>query len=153
MRSRSRDAPLACFGRCCLVPRFTEVNVPVAKRYSTLWTDDLDGSVAATTLEFSLDGVAYAIDLSEANALRMRSCFEPYIRAASKASRSLGRTVSLLEQPSFERPQTHARQAREWLRLNGHEVGSRGRLPQELLQRYESARDGALGMSVQTRLG
>lgn len=125
----------------------------MAKRYSTLWTDDLDGSVAATTLEFSFDGVAYAIDLSEANALRMRSCFEPYIRAASKASRSGERTISLVEQPPFERPQTHARRAREWLRLNGHEVGSRGRLPQELLQRYESARDGVQQMSVQARLG
>lgn len=27
--------------------------------------------------------------------------------------------------------------------MNGHEVGSRGRLPQELLQRYESARGGS----------
>lgn len=71
-----------------------EVNVPVVKRYSTAWTDDLDGSVAATTLEFAFDGVRYAIDLSEANAVRMRSSFEPYIRAASKARRLGKRTNS-----------------------------------------------------------
>lgn len=103
----------------------------MAKWYSTTWTDDLDGSDAATTLEFSFEGVAYAIDLSEANAVLMRRCFEPYIRAASRASRLSER---------LEKSQTRHQRAREWLRTNGHEVGSRGRLPRELLQRYESAR-------------
>jgi nucleoid-associated protein Lsr2 len=109
----------------------SEVNLPLAKRYSTTWTDDLDGSDAATTLEFSLDGVAYTIDLSEANAVLMRRCFEPYVGAASGASRRSER---------FEKSQTRHQRAREWLRTNGHEVGSRGRLPRELLQRYELAR-------------
>lgn len=120
-----------------------EVNVSVAKRYSTAWTDDLDGSVAATTLEFSFDGIRYAIDLSEANAVRMRNCFEPYIRAASKATRGSDRTDRTVEQSSSGKAQSHHRRAREWLRMNGHEVGSRGRLPQELLQRYESACGGS----------
>ncbi|SEB26065.1 MULTISPECIES: Lsr2 family protein [unclassified Mycobacterium] len=115
----------------------------MAKQYSTAWTDDLDGSVAATTLEFSFDGVRYAIDLSEANAVRMRNCFEPYIRAASRASRGSDRTNWPVEQASSGKERSHHRQAREWLRMNGHEVGSRGRLPQELLQRYEAARGGS----------
>jgi len=121
---------------------FTGVNVPVAKRYSTTWTDDLDGSAAAETVEFSIDGVTYAIDLSDANALRMRSTFEPYIRVASKASRRRVRTNWPLEQPSIEEPPTSQQRAREWLRMNGHEVGSRGRLSRDLLQRYESAHAG-----------
>lgn len=118
------------------------MNVPVAKRYSTIWTDDLDGSAAAETIEFSIDGVTYAIDLSDANALRMRSAFEPYIRAARSASRRRIRTNWPLEQQLFEEPSTSHQRAREWLRVNGHEVGSRGRLSKDLLQRYESAHAG-----------
>ncbi|MCX8562779.1 Lsr2 family protein [Mycolicibacterium mucogenicum] len=119
------------------------MNGSVAKRYSTAWTDDLDGSAAATTLEFSFDGIRYAIDLSEANAVRMRSCLEPYIRAASKASRGNDRTNWPVEQSSSGKAQSHHQRAREWLRTNGHVVGSRGRLSRELLQHYESARGGA----------
>lgn len=104
----------------------------------------MDGSDAATTLEFSLDGVAYAIDLSEDNAERLRTCLEPYIGAARKIGRRRVRTNWLLEQPQFEQPpferqQSHHQRAREWLRMNGHKVGDRGRLPQELLQTYELA--------------
>ena len=116
-----------------------EVDVPVAKQYSTAWTDDLDGSFAATTLEFSFDGVTYAIDLSEANAVRMRDCLEPYIQAASKAIRRPARTTRPVQQSPAGEAQSPHQRTREWLRMNGHEVGSRGRLPQELLQRYESA--------------
>ncbi len=115
----------------------------MVKLYSTAWTDDLDGSLAATTLEFSFDGVTYAIDLSEANAVRMRDCLEPYIRAASKASRRSERKTWPVEQPPADKAQSPHQRAREWLRMNGHEVGSRGRLPQELLQRYELAQGGA----------
>lgn len=119
-----------------------EVDVPVAKLYSTAWTDDLDGSLAATTVEFSFDGITYAIDLSEANAARMRECLEPYIRSASKASRRSERKTWPGEHSPAGKAQSPHRQAREWLRMNGHEVGSRGRLPQELLQRFESAQGG-----------
>ena len=34
--------------------------------------DDLDGSEAAESVEFALDGVAYEIDLSEDNAEKLR---------------------------------------------------------------------------------
>lgn len=115
----------------------------MVKLYSTAWTDDLDGSLAATTLEFSFDGITYAIDLSEANAMRMRDCLEPYMRAASKASRRSERKTWPVEQSPADKAQSPHQRAREWLRMNGHEVGSRGRLPQELLQRYELAQGGA----------
>jgi hypothetical protein len=80
--------------------------------------------------------------------MRMRSCFEPYIRAASKASRRRDRTSLPVEKSSSGRAQSHHQRAREWLRTNGHEVGSRGRLSQELLQRYESAREGGRPCSM-----
>ncbi|MUL77062.1 Lsr2 family protein [Mycobacterium sp. CBMA226] len=114
----------------------------MAKRYSTTWTDDLDGSPAAETIEFSIDGVTYAIDLSDANALRMRGTFEPYIRVARKASRRRVRTNWRLEQPSFEEPPISHQRVRAWLRMNGHDVGSRGRLSKDLLRRYEVAHAG-----------
>ncbi|WP_081633566.1 histone-like nucleoid-structuring protein Lsr2 [Mycobacterium sp. 360MFTsu5.1] len=121
-----------------------EVNVPVAKLYSTVWTDDLDGSLATTTLELTLDGITYAIDLSEENAVRMRSVLEPYIRAASRAGRRGRRTNWPVDQVPAGNAQSPHQRAREWLRMNGHEVGSRGRLSRELLQRYESSQGACL---------
>jgi len=48
--------------------------------------DDLDGSGAARTIAFTIDGERFEIDLSEGNAKALRAIFAPYI----KAGRSVG---------------------------------------------------------------
>jgi hypothetical protein len=55
---------------------------PVAKQ--TQWTlvDDLDGSPAATTVEFGLDGQSYAIDLSAENVAKLRAALAEFVAAA-----------------------------------------------------------------------
>ena len=40
----------------------------MARKVITVLTDDLDGGKADRTVEFSLDGVAYTIDVSDENA-------------------------------------------------------------------------------------
>ena len=68
----------------------------MAKTVIVKLTDDLDGGEADETVLFSLDDTAYEIDLSTANAARLRSALAPYIergraRGASGGSRSARR--------------------------------------------------------------
>lgn len=61
-------------------------------------TDDTDGSVATETIEFTIDGKRYEIDLSAKNAKAFRETFKPYVTtaralSASRQSRSQGRSA------------------------------------------------------------
>ena len=47
-------------------------------------TDDLDGKKAAETVSFALDGRPMEIDLSSANAAKLRKALEPYIEAGRR---------------------------------------------------------------------
>ncbi len=52
--------------------------------------DDFDGTEAAETIKFSLDGKSYEIDLSKTNANELRRTLRPYIdrsRGAPDAGR------------------------------------------------------------------
>ena len=50
----------------------------MAKRLSHVLDDDLDGGPAAETVKFDLDGTAYTIDLSQANAAVFREALAPF---------------------------------------------------------------------------
>ena len=50
--------------------------------------DDIDGSEAAETIAFGLDGKSYEIDLNEVNARKLRKALAPYVEAGRKRSRS-----------------------------------------------------------------
>ena len=58
--------------------------------------DDLDGTKADQTVEFGLDGAAYAIDLSDDNAKMLRGALDGYVSKARKVSgkRSSSRKTS-----------------------------------------------------------
>lgn len=47
--------------------------------------DDIDGSPATATIEFTFDGKNYVIDLSEANAAAFNAALAPYIEHARRA--------------------------------------------------------------------
>lgn len=57
-------------------------------------TDDFDGGNADETVEFSLDGKVYEVDLSKRNANALRKALQPYI----DVSRSGGRSTSRVRQ-------------------------------------------------------
>ena len=69
----------------------------MAQQVITKYTDDLDGSDAAGSVEFALDGRAYEIDLNDQNAARLRDVLAPFVAAARRAG---GRG----HQPSAARP-------------------------------------------------
>jgi len=105
--------------------------------------DDLDGSEAVGTVNFSLENRTYAIDLSDENTDKLHEALAPFIEHARQIGRGSGRGRGQ-RQPSTEkhtrsnREETHA--IREWARQNGHQVSDRGRIPKSVLEAYQAAR-------------
>ncbi len=112
---------------------------------TTTLVDDLDGSEAADTLEFALDGVSYEIDLSEENAEKLRDALAGYVASARRVDggrRSRARAAKPAKaargtRTAPDREQTAA--IREWARANGYEVSERGRLSANVLSAFEAA--------------
>ncbi|MEU4241154.1 Lsr2 family protein [Actinoplanes sp. NPDC026619] len=112
----------------------------MARQVITTLIDDLDGKKADRTVEFSLDGIGYTIDLSEANAGKLRKALDPYISAGNRIGRSatrisLRRTVPGRTASSRD----ENRLIREWAQANGHQISERGRIPQSVTDAYRAA--------------
>jgi hypothetical protein len=108
----------------------------VAQRTQIVFTDDLDGGPADTTVSFAVDGVGYEIDLSNAHAAELRAAFEPFLAHARKV-------------PAIRRPARAPRPAgpnpaavREWAKNEGIQVSDRGRVPAELVVKFRAANVG-----------
>lgn len=108
----------------------------MAKRQITQLVDDLDGTVleSGVTVLFSLEGQAYEIDLSEANAQQLREALAPFIAAG----RSVGgaRSGGTARRRSGGSNRVDLAAVREWARENGREVSDRGRVPASVLEAY-----------------
>src|SRR6476620_11473882 len=62
-----------------------KVMMEMAKKVTLSFVDDLDGKAAADeTVAFTLDGVAYEIDLSTKNALKLRAALQRWIAAGRR---------------------------------------------------------------------
>ncbi|WP_029291400.1 Lsr2 family protein [Cellulomonas sp. HZM] len=107
----------------------------MAQRTIVTLTDDLDGSEASTTVAFSYAGKSYEIDLNEQNVAAFEAAVAPYVKAGRRTSGATTRTAS--RRPGRGASNTDA--ARTWLRAQGHEVGDRGRIRQDLLDIYNAA--------------
>jgi hypothetical protein len=110
---------------------------PVAQKVQVLLVDDIDGGEADETVTFALDGKTYEIDLTTANADKLRGLLEPYVkggrRTGGRASggRGKARAASGGSQDTA--------QIRAWAKENGYEVNDRGRVPASIREEYEKA--------------
>lgn len=108
----------------------------MAQRVSIQLVDDLDESLPATeTVVFGVDGSSYEIDLSEANAARLREALAPYVGVARKVSATTRRSSS--RGSTAGGPSTS--DVRDWARSNGYEVSDRGRVSAEVRRAYDAA--------------
>jgi hypothetical protein len=111
----------------------------VARVTQVSLVDDIDGSVASSTVGFSLDGKSYELDLSDKNAGKLRDVLAPFVASArrlgGRARRASGGTPTVAR--TTDRQRTTA--IREWARKNGHEVADRGRIPANIIEAYEKA--------------
>lgn len=102
--------------------------------------DDIDGSPATTTIEFSVGGKNYSIDLSEANAAAFNEALAPYIEHArhAPANKRKARKSRSSSEASRTKRQKNA-QIRAWALENGITVAKRGMLNQGVIDAYEAA--------------
>lgn len=114
----------------------------MARRIVHQLVDDLDGTVLEVgegeTVLFSLDGVAYEIDLTDDNAAALREALAPYLSAGRSISSA--RAVSSGSAGKRRRPgQQDYSAIREWAKANGFSVSERGRVPASVIKAYDAA--------------
>jgi hypothetical protein len=112
----------------------------VAQKIQTLFIDDIDGGAAEGTVRFALDGTEYEIDLNAKHTDDLRTALGKYVsharkvsagarrggRAAGRAGRSAGSVLNTTE-------------IRNWARSQGIEIKDRGRVPAEVVAKYQAA--------------
>ncbi|MGL4306140.1 MAG: histone-like nucleoid-structuring protein Lsr2 [Mycobacteriaceae bacterium] len=112
----------------------------MAKKVTVFLVDDIDqNSVADETIEFGLDGITYELDLSSANAQKLRNELGKWIvhaRQVNGGKRSPG--FSVKSRAPIDRHQGAA--IRDWARRNGHQISSRGRISEEIITAYNAKR-------------
>ncbi len=114
----------------------------MARRIVHQLVDDLDGTVldpgAGDTVLFSLDGIAYEIDLTDANAAVLRETLQPYVEAARRVSGGRAAATSSAS-GRRRRGQQDYGPVRAWAKENGYQVSERGRVPAAVIEAYEAA--------------
>ena len=118
----------------------------MAQQVNVKFVDDLDGSDAAGTVSFAIDGRAYEIDLSEDNAARLRNSLASFVAAARKsgsggAGPTAGRRAPKMTANSGTQPLDREQTAaiRAWARQNGHQVSERGRISKTVVDAFQAA--------------
>lgn len=101
--------------------------------------DDIDGSTAAQTVQFGLDGVTYEIDLSDDNAASLRDELARYIAAGRRVGGRKVRVATGQSTTTSTTDRERNQQIRAWANANGYEVSERGRLSSEVIAAYEQA--------------
>lgn len=89
--------------------------------------DDTDGTPAAETVRFMLDGNEYEIDLSAQHAGELRGLVGPYAAAARRQPRpQAARRGRPAELPEIS----------DYARARGHREEERGRVPGRIVEEY-----------------
>lgn len=109
----------------------------MAQKVNVVLVDDIDGSPAAETVTFGLDGITYEIDLTDDNAARLRDSLAEWVghgRRVAGARRKGSRAVT--KRSSVGSDNTTIR---EWARSNGYTVSERGRIKADVIEAFNAA--------------
>ena len=113
----------------------------MAQRTVVQLTDDLDGKAIAEgkgeTVRFGVDGQEYEIDLSQRNAQALRDVIGRYVAAGRRVG---GGSRGGRSRSSSTRTRDYDPKAvRAWAEAQGLEVSARGRVPADLVARFQEA--------------
>lgn len=106
----------------------------MARKVTTSLQDDIDGSPATGTVHFALGGSEFEIDLSDKNARKFRQQLVPFIEHARRDRRD---AKTPPKRSAAGRRRTIG--IRAWARDHGMDVSERGRIPTEVVEKYEAA--------------
>ena len=112
----------------------------MAQKVQTLFIDDIDGGEAEGTVRFALDGTEYEIDLNAKHTEELRSALGKYVtharkvgaiarrggRGAGRGGRGTGSALNTTE-------------IRNWAREQGYDIKDRGRVPADVVSKYQAA--------------
>lgn len=115
----------------------------MAKQTIVTLIDDIDGSAAAETITFGIDGASYVIDLNDKNAKKLRDAvatFVAHARREGSARTSRPASGSGRGRAGGARgDREHLQAVRAWARDNNKPVSDRGRVSRTLLDEYAEA--------------
>lgn len=116
----------------------------MAQRNVTTLVDDLTGrdlpEGTGETVDFSLDGVRYELDVNSRGAQRLRSALAPYVKAGrrvpgGRSTRGGRSTVAVRRSRTAADPAA----VRAWANSNGITVNKRGRVPGAVIAQFEAS--------------
>ena len=107
----------------------------MAQKVQTVYIDDIDGSEEAGTVRFGLDGTDYEIDLNAEHTGNLHAALRTYIDHARKVGGATRRA------PRGRRAGTAVDTTadRAWARQQGIDIKDRGRVPADIIAKYEAA--------------
>jgi hypothetical protein len=115
----------------------------MAQRVLVQLIDDLDGSTSSDieTVQFSLDGVAYEIDLNGSNSAKLRDGLAAFVASGRRTGGRGSKKLRGVKAPSSGggHSKEQSRAIREWARSNGHDLADRGRIPAGVVAAFEEA--------------
>ncbi|MEJ5997809.1 histone-like nucleoid-structuring protein Lsr2 [Corynebacterium sp. H130] len=105
----------------------------MARREVIQFFDDLDNSPLTATevnvIKFSVNGTNYIIDLSAQNAAKFEKAIQPFVEAARKDNTPAKKAANTPDPKLI----------REWAQSQGIEVAARGKLSNEIIEKYLAA--------------
>jgi hypothetical protein len=107
----------------------------MAQQVQTLFIDDIDGGEAEGTIRFGLDGADYEIDLNAENSEELRRALATYVAHA----RRVGGQARRVARGRRGATGIDTAKVREWAKDNGYAIKNRGRVPADVLVKYQAA--------------
>lgn len=108
----------------------------MAQKIQVLLEDDLDGGEATETISFGLDGTTYEIDLNQKNANALRKALARYVEHARDVRQPRASRPSVKR---TRRADSDSAEVREWAKMQGINISSRGRVPAEVVAQFQAA--------------
>jgi nucleoid-associated protein Lsr2 len=104
----------------------------MAQKVNVILVDDIDGSEAAETVSFGVDG----IDLNSGHAQELREQLDLYVRKARKVTGPASRAGRGRRTGAND---ARNKEIRDWAREKGLDVNERGRVPADVMAQLEAA--------------
>jgi Lsr2 protein len=113
----------------------------IKTKTQTEFVDDLDGTVGGSvaTRTFTVGSDVRHLELSDENWDRLVAALEPWIKVSRKAPKSAVRKGRGPQQPVDAQTRAFNKAARQWATDQGLIDARRGRMSEELKQRYRDA--------------
>lgn len=111
----------------------------MARQVVVTIVDDIDANkVAEESVEFSIDGINYEIDLSAENAQKLRHDISQWSNHARKVV-GRGKKTKISTKSATTGAKNQSALIRSWAREQGIPVTERGRIPSSIVEQFHRA--------------